>query len=67
MADITRPQDAIKAYCLDCVGGERSEVDLCPAVNCALHPFRKGKNPYRKPRTVSKEHMKNMREEKDKQ
>lgn len=64
MAEITRPQDAIKAYCLDCVGGERVEVELCPAVNCALYAFRKGDNPYRKKRTVSVEHMKNMREAK---
>ena len=65
MAEITRPQDAIKAYCLDCVGGQRAEVELCPATNCALYPFRRGKNPYRKTRTANKEHMKNMREAKE--
>jgi hypothetical protein len=36
---------AIRAKCIDCAGGQPSEVRLCPVVRCALHPFRFGKRP----------------------
>lgn len=51
---ITNPIKAIKAYCLNCVGGQRSEVDLCPCTHCELHAFRTGVNPYRKKREIDK-------------
>ena len=34
---------AIKAKCLDCCCGSTREVAKCPAVNCPLYEFRKGK------------------------
>lgn len=44
------PVEAIRAYCLYCVGGQRSEVLSCDADGkdpafkaCPLHPFRFGK------------------------
>ena len=52
MAEIRNPVKAIRAHCLDCSYSAK-EVELCPVEACALHPFRLGKNPYRKPQ-VSK-------------
>lgn len=52
---ITNPVKAIKAYCLNCVGGQRAEVDLCPCVNCELYAFRTGVNPYRKKREINED------------
>lgn len=36
------PLKAIRNKCLDCSGGMRSEVRLCPQKNCPLWPFRSG-------------------------
>jgi hypothetical protein len=38
---------AIKRKCLDCSGSSKSEVRNCALTDCALHPFRHGKNPNR--------------------
>lgn len=51
----TNPVKAIRAYCLDCAGDSPNEVKLCPCVDCALYPFRFGKNPYRKKRILTDE------------
>ena len=48
MKDITSPLKAIRAKCLDCCCDQITEVKLCPASTCPLHPFRFGKNPFRK-------------------
>ncbi|HDQ40480.1 MAG TPA: hypothetical protein ENN39_05550 [Desulfonatronum sp.] len=40
------PLRAIRAKCLECCGGSPKEVRLCSDVSCALHPFRKGQNPF---------------------
>lgn len=37
---------AIRAKCIDCSGGQQSEVRKCVATNCALWPFRMGRNPF---------------------
>lgn len=39
------PLKAIRAKCLGCCLGQRSEVQRCPAHRCALHPNRQGKKP----------------------
>lgn len=39
------PIKAIREHCIDCCGGSRKEVRLCPAANCALHPYRMGHRP----------------------
>ena len=44
----TNPVKAIREKCLDCCAGQIVEVRECPSTHCALHPFRLGKNPYRK-------------------
>ena len=38
---------AIKRKCFDCSGASKAEVRNCAFTNCALHPFRQGKNPNR--------------------
>jgi hypothetical protein len=35
----------IRAHCMGCSGGSRSEVARCHLTDCALHPFRFGKDP----------------------
>lgn len=52
---ITNPVKAIRAYCLSCVGGSSNEVDKCPIPECALYPFRYGKNPFRTKRELTDE------------
>jgi hypothetical protein len=37
---------AIRNKCIDCCCGQSTEVALCPCEDCALWPFRFGKNPY---------------------
>lgn len=47
MGEITSPVKAIRAYCLECVGNQPSEVRNCEIHRCPLHPFRFGKSPFR--------------------
>ena len=53
------PLKAIKLNCLDCVCYDRNEVAKCPSVNCPLHAFRFGRNPYGN--ELSEEELKNIR------
>ena len=39
------PIKAIRKKCLDCTAGSRKEIRLCPAVECALYPYRFGRRP----------------------
>jgi len=41
------PIKAIRAKCLDCMGGSSKEVRLCNIPECSLFPYRMGKNPAR--------------------
>jgi len=54
---ITNPIKAIRAKCLDC-NYTPKEVSLCPCTDCALWPFRHGRNPYRAKRVMSVEQKK---------
>lgn len=49
------PLKAIRRKCLDCCAGSSHEVGLCPVGDCALHPYRLGKNPSRKGRKLTEE------------
>lgn len=40
------PIKAIKEKCIDCCCGQRKEVEVCGVPECALYPFRFGKNPF---------------------
>lgn len=39
------PIKSIRAFCVGCSGGNRSEVKHCPVVDCPLFPYRMGKRP----------------------
>ena len=52
---IKSPIKAIRAKCIDCCCGEKGEVKLCPCENCALYPFRFGKNPFHTRRQLTEE------------
>ena len=45
----TNPTKVIREKCIDCCCGNMAEVARCTAEKCPLHPWRMGKNPYRKP------------------
>ena len=63
----TSPIRAIRLKCLDCTCGSLKEIEQCPIDRCALHPFRFGKNPFRKPvseerRAAASQRMKQRQE-----
>lgn len=47
IARIKNRATAIRAYCVSCQGFELVGVKECPSLNCPLHPFRMGKDPFR--------------------
>ena len=49
------PLSAIRAKCIDCCGDMPSLVRKCHIEACALHPFRMGRNPYRKSQEMTDE------------
>ena len=42
------PLRAIRAKCLDCSAGQRSEIRNCLIIDCPLYLYRFGKNPKKK-------------------
>ena len=46
--EATTPMKAIRLKCLDCCCVSAHEANLCNLEKCPLHPYRFGKNPYRK-------------------
>ena len=32
----------LRAFCCECMGGQRSQIEGCTALDCALYPFRNG-------------------------
>lgn len=40
------PSKAVRAKCIDCSGGNATEVRKCVTIHCALWPFRMGVNPF---------------------
>lgn len=46
----------IRHKCLDCCAGNKGEVAKCVSTTCPLWPYRKGTNPFRKPRTRAQVH-----------
>ena len=57
----TSPLMAIKEFCMECCGWERSAVKSCSALQCPLFEFRFGKNPYNK-RTLTDEQRQELAE-----
>ena len=58
VARVLTPLKAIRAKCIDCCGGSRHEVRLCPVAACALWPYRFGK----RSATVAKRAAKTLQE-----
>lgn len=48
------PLSAIKAFCVDCLGGQPKLVKGCTSINCPLWPYRTGHNTNSK-RTMTEE------------
>ena len=57
----TSPLMAIKEFCMECCGWERSAVKSCSALQCPLFEFRFGKNTYNK-RTLTDEQRQELAE-----
>ena len=57
----TSPLMAIKEFCAECCGWERSAVKSCSALQCPLFEFRFGKNPYNN-RTLTDEQKEKLAE-----
>ena len=62
------PLGAIQLFCIECMGGVKSEVNICTCNECPLYDYRLGDNPYRKKVQLSKErkiqlseHMRSLR------
>ena len=43
--EVLTPIKAIRAYCIECSGGQKKEVKECPIAKCTLYPYRMGKRP----------------------
>ena len=48
------PLSAIKAFCIDCMGGQPRLVKECTSKSCPLYPYRTGHNTNSK-RTMTEE------------
>lgn len=56
------PVKAIRKKCLECSGGSSREVERCQIKDCALYPFRFGRNPFRAKRELTDEQKAEMAE-----
>ncbi|MDH3378271.1 MAG: hypothetical protein OEQ39_15125 [Gammaproteobacteria bacterium] len=45
---VRNPLTAIRAFCVQCMGGYVQLIQTCPSVKCPLHAYRRGRNPYAK-------------------
>ena len=52
---MSNPLHAIREKCIDCCCGGLAEVRECSVERCPLHPYRMGKNPFRKRREYTDE------------
>ena len=43
----------VRAHCIDCSGGQSSEVKSCQCKICNLYPYRMGRDPFRQKRVLS--------------
>lgn len=57
----TSTMRAIRLKCMDCSAYQLNEINECNIVTCPLHPFRMGKNPFRK-RELTNEQRELLRE-----
>ena len=52
---------ACRKKCLECSNFQTSEIEHCPMTDCALYPFRFGKDPGRKKVVMSEERKEKLR------
>lgn len=57
---MSTPVRSIRKHCLDCCCNSAHEVRLCPCTDCALYPFRLGKNPNIKRARQAREELHNQ-------
>jgi len=50
------PIKAIRAKCIDCCAGSRTEVRICHIDYCPLHPYRMGKRPAKPDKVIELPH-----------
>lgn len=55
------PLKAIRSKCLDCCCDSPKEVKLCHIKDCALHPYRLGRNPRLRAAYLAREEKKATR------
>ena len=59
--NLQSPVKAIRAKCLECSNDNVVEVKECPITDCALYPFRFGKNPFANRPPMSEEQKEKMK------
>lgn len=59
---VLSPLKAIRQKCLECSGWQQNEVKHCVFPDCALYPFRFGKDPGRKSRKYTEDQKRAMAE-----
>jgi len=59
------PVKVFRAFCLQCMGGNRELVRECETVSCPAYPYRFGKNPAKRGQGASAETMKRAREQRE--
>ena len=60
-----RPMRAMREKCMDCCCGQAAMIGDCPTTGCAMWPYRRGRDPNRKPRAaraMSPEHKRKFME-----
>jgi len=60
---VLSPTKAIREKCLECSCWQNEEVKECPATDCALYPFRFGKDPGRKKVVMSAERKETLKKQ----
>lgn len=62
-ARVRSPKTAIRAKCVECMGGVVSDVAKCTCTGCPLFAFRKGKNPFHSRAGIAPAHLMKTQEE----
>ena len=64
---VRNPMTAIRAMCVECMGGFTNEIDKCTRAICPLYQFRNGANPFRAHREGAGENLRILNEKRRKQ
>ena len=58
---VLSPTKAIRKKCLECSNFSHTEIEQCPITDCALYPFRFGKDPGRKKIEMSEDRKEKLK------